>query len=84
MQKFDNTIGWLGMLFVQCASFPTLWMLLNGQEVSLPDLSMVLCIMVGLLLYFWRAIIQNDVVYMVSNGLGFFIQSVMMATIIFK
>ena len=71
-----------GMALVQCASFPTLYMLAAGHRVSLPDLSLVLCLMAGLTLYLIRAYLQRDRVYMVSNGLGLAVQSAMLAVII--
>ncbi len=72
------------MFLVQCASFPTLYMLAVGHNVSLPDLSLVLCLMVGLALYFWRAVLQRDRVYVVSNALGFAVQTAMFTVIIFS
>ena len=83
-QRLQETIGWVGMILVQCASFPTLYMLAVGHAVSLPDLSLVLCLMAGLALYFWRAVLQRDRVYMVSNSVGVAIQSAMLSAIIFS
>lgn len=84
MRKIQNTIGWVGMLLVQCASFPALYELLVLGQAELPPLSMVLMLQAGLALYFWRAILQKDVVYLVSNGLGFCIQTTLFCLIIFK
>lgn len=83
-QRMQETIGWIGMVLVQCASFPTLYMLAAGHTVSLPDLSLVLLLMTGLALYFWRAVLQRDRVYMVSNAVGFAVQSAMLSAIIFS
>ena len=83
-QRMQETIGWIGMVLVQCASFPTLYMLAAGHTVSLPDLSLVLLLMTGLALYFWRAVLQRDRVYMVSNAVGFAVQAAMLSAIIFS
>jgi uncharacterized protein with PQ loop repeat len=83
MRKFEQTIGWVGMLLVQCASFPSLYKLIILGESDLPPLSMVLMLQVGLALYFARAYIQRDTVYLVSNGLGFAIQTLLFCLIIF-
>ena len=83
-ERLQETIGWIGMVLVQCASFPTLYMLAAGHTVSLPDLSLVLLLMTGLALYFWRAVPQRDRVYMVSNAVGFAVQSAMLSAIIFS
>lgn len=82
--RLQETVGWIGMALVQCASFPTLYMLAAGHRVSLPDLSLVLLLMAGLALYFWRAVLQRDRVYMVSNALGLSVQSAMLSVIIFS
>lgn len=84
MRKIQNTIGWVGMLLVQCASFPALYELIVLGQAELPPLSMVLMLQAGLALYFWRAILQKDFIYLVSNGIGFCIQTVLFCLIIFK
>ena len=83
MRKLERTIGWLGTLLVQCASFPALYELIILGESDLPPLSMVLMLQVGLALYFIRAYVQRDTVYLVSNGLGFTIQTLLFCLIIF-
>ena len=72
------------MLLVQCASFPALYELIVLGQAELPPLSMVLMMQIGLALYFWRAIIQKDFIYLVSNGIGFCIQTMLFCLIIFK
>ena len=83
MRKLERTIGWIGMLLVQCASFPALYELIILGRADLPPLSMVLMLQIGLALYFIRAYIQRDTVYLVSNGLGFTIQTLLFCLIIF-
>ena len=77
-------MGWVGMLLVQCASFPSLYKLVVLGEADLPPLSMVLMLQAGLALYFVRAYLQRDHVYLVSNGLGFAIQTLLFCLIIFR
>jgi len=50
----------------------------------LPPLSMVVLIWSGLLLFFIRSAIMKDKLYMLSNGIGFFFQSIMLAFLVFK
>ena len=82
--KYEKTIGWLGMLLVQGASFPALYELIILGEAELPPLSMVLMLQVGLALYFARALMQKDTVYLISNGIGFAIQTLLFCVIIYK
>ena len=84
MRKIESITGWTGMLLVQCASFPALYELIVLGQAELPPLSMVLMMQAGLALYFWRAIIQKDFIYLVSNGIGFCIQTLLFCLIIFK
>lgn len=73
--------GWAGMIFVQCATLPTTINYLAGYSTTLPPLSMVLLVWVGLALYFVRAFAQKDRLYMVSNGFGFFVNTILLACI---
>ena len=82
--KYEKTIGWLGTLLVQGASFPALYELIVMGESDLPPLSMVLMLQIGLALYFARALIQKDTVYLISNGIGFAIQTLLFCVIIYK
>ena len=84
MRKIESITGWLGMLLVQCASFPALYELIVLGQAELPPLSMVLMLQAGLALYFWHAILQKDFIYLVSNGIGFCIQTMLFCLIIFK
>ena len=80
-KHIPETCGWAGMLFVQAATLPTTIAYLLGYSDRLPPLSMVLFVWVGLALYFVRAYYQRDVLYMVSNGFGFFVNTILLACI---
>ena len=82
--RTQETVGWIGMILVQCASFPSLYMLAMGHDVSLPDLSLVLLLMGGLAMYFWRAVLQRDRIYLWSNAIGFSVQTAMLTVIVFS
>lgn len=75
--------GWLGMILVQSATLPTTLANLLGFSNQLPPLSMVLLVWTGLALYFVRAYYQRDVLYMFSNGLGFVLNSILLALIVY-
>ena len=78
-ERLQETIGWIGMVLVQCASFPTLYMLAAGHTVSLPDLSLVLSPLTGLALYFWRPVLQLERVYLVSKAVCFAVPAAMLS-----
>ena len=75
--------GWLGMILVQSATLPTTIGNIMGWTHVLPPLSMVFLCWSGLFLYFIRAYYQKDTLYMVSNGFGFFVNSILLALIVF-
>ena len=75
--------GWLGMILVQSATLPTTISNLLGYSDKLPPLSMVLLVWAGLALYFVRAYKNKDVLYMVSNGFGFFVNTILLALIVY-
>ena len=75
--------GWLGMILVQSATLPTTLSNLLGYSHQLPPISMVLLCWSGLALYFVRAYYQRDVLYMFSNGLGFSLNTILLALIVY-
>ncbi len=75
--------GWAGMILVQSATLPTTISVLLGYSDKLPPLSMVLLVWAGLALYFVRALKNKDVLYMVSNGFGFFVNTILLALIVY-
>ena len=81
--KICELSGWVGMILVQSATLPTLIGNILGWSDKLPPLSMVLLVWLGLTLYFVRAFAQRDVLYMVSNGLGFILNTVLLALIVY-
>jgi len=79
-----NLAGWAGMLLLQCATVPTLVGQIMGSGGSLPPASLVIMVWSGLALYMLRAVADNDKLYMTSNGIGLFFNSILMALIIFS
>ena len=75
--------GWMGMILVQSATLPTTIGVLLGYSDKLPPLSMVLLVWAGLALYFVRAFKNRDILYMVSNGFGFFVNTILLAIIVY-
>lgn len=79
----NNQLGWAGVVLLQGATLPSMIGRLMGQGSDLPPFSMVLMVWTGLMFYLARAIRQNDVVYITSNGIGVFLNSVLLALIVF-
>ena len=79
-----DTLGWLAVILMHAATIPSLLALLTGLSDRTPGLDIVLFIWAGLLLLFGRAIVLKDTLNIVTIGVGFIIQAVVMAVILFK
>jgi hypothetical protein len=79
-----ETLGWLAVVLIHCATIPTLLALLTGLSDSVPNLDIVLFMWAGLLLLFFRAVVLKDMLNIITIGLGFIAQAVIMAMILFK
>lgn len=77
--------GYAGMILLQGATLPQMIeAIISPETANLAPLSMVLMVWVGLLLYFIRAFVQRDFLYMISNGIGLILNFILMIIIIWR
>lgn len=79
-----ETLGWLAVVVIHCATIPTLLALLTGLSDTVPNLDIVMFMWAGLILLFFRAVVLKDMLNIITIGLGFITQAVIMAMILFK
>jgi hypothetical protein len=79
-----DTLEWLAIVVVHCATIPSLLALLTALSDRTPTLDAVLFTWAGLVLLFGRAIILKNSINIITNGAGFIAQAVIMAMILFK
>ena len=79
-----ETLGWLAVVVIHCATIPTLLALLTGLSDTVPNLDIVMFMWAGLILLFFRAVVLRDMLNIITIGLGFITQAVIMAMILFK
>lgn len=79
-----DTLEWLSIIVVHSATIPTLLALMTGLTDNTPPLDVVLFIWAGLVLLFGRAIVLRNSLNIITNGIGFITQAVIMAFILFK
>ena len=79
-----ETLGWLAAIVVHAATIPTLLALMTGLSDRTPNLDIVLFAWAGLVLMFFRAVVLKDLLNIITIGLGFIVQAVLMALILFK
>jgi hypothetical protein len=79
-----DTLGWLAVILIHCATIPTLLALLTGLSDNVPNLDIVLFMWAGLVLLFGRAVVLRDTLNIITIGTGFIVQATVMAMILFK
>jgi hypothetical protein len=79
-----ETLGWLAAICLHAATIPTLLALLTGLTDNTPSVDLVMFMWLGLVCLFGRAVILRDLLNIVTISLGFVIQAVLMALILFK
>jgi len=77
-------VGWLGTMLIHASTIPSLLGLIFAISDKLPSLDVVFFIWTGLLLFFVRALIKKDMLNIITNGVGFFIQASLLAVVVFK
>lgn len=79
-----DTLGWLAIIVINCATIPTLLALMTGLSDKVPSLDMVMFLWASLILLFARAIVLRDMLNIITISIGFMIQASLMAMILFK
>ena len=79
-----DTLGWLAVVVINCATIPTLLALMTGLSDKVPSLDMVMFLWASLILLFARAIVLKDTLNIITISVGFMIQASLMAMILFK
>jgi hypothetical protein len=79
-----DTLGWLAVILIHCATIPTLLALLTGLSDNVPNLDIVLFMWAGLVLLFVRSVVLRDTLNIITIGAGFIVQATVMAMILFK
>jgi len=77
-----DALGWLAAIVIHCATIPSLLALITGLSSNTPNLDVVLFAWAGLILLFGRAVVLRDSLNIITIGVGFMIQSVLMALVL--
>lgn len=80
----SDTIHWMSVLCLHAATAPALFGLMFGLTDKPPPIDMVIIIWGALALLFIKAIIKKDRLNLITIGLGFMVQAIVMALIFFK
>ena len=79
--KISEACGWIGMILIHGATAPTSLSVLMGWSTNLPPLNLILLVWLGLFLFLVSAIYAKDMLYIVSNAIGFSLNSLLLMLI---
>ena len=80
----SETIHWMAVLCLHAATALNLLGVMFGLTDTMPPIDIVLIVWAGLGLLFMKAIIMKDRLNLITIGVGFMAQAVVMALIFFK
>ena len=79
-----ETIGWLAVVCLHCATIPPVLGLLLGFSDRMPSIDLVLFLWAGLVLFFIKALVNKDMLNIITIGIGFIVQAGLLGFLVFK
>jgi len=79
-----DTLGWLANIALHAATIPALFALMTGITDKTPSLDVVLMLWFSLALLFFKSVVTKDLLNIVTIGVGFMVQAVLLVLIFFK
>ena len=77
-------IGWTGLIALHAVTVPSLFGLMTGLTDSTPPIDMVIILWAAMALFYIKAILERNIISLVIIGIGFIMQSILMALVFFK
>jgi hypothetical protein len=79
-----HALGWVVIVMLHMAAFPTLFSVLTGASDKLPPVDIMVFIWASLTTMFVKALLEKDRLYLTTICAGFIAQTVTMGIILFK
>jgi hypothetical protein len=79
-----DTLGWLGNITLHAATIPSLLAMMTGVTDKPPSVDVVLMLWAALALLFFRSVLMRDLLNIITIGVGFMIQAMLLVLIFFK
>lgn len=79
-----DTLGWMANIALHSATIPSFLALMTGITDKVPSVDVVLMLWAALGLLFFRAVLIKDLLNIVTIGIGFMIQAMVLIIIFFK
>ena len=81
--RLSDIAGWAGIASIQGATMPSIIGSIGGHAQNMPPISMVALVWLGLVLFLYRGIVRSDTVAIVSNSIGFVLNTILLAIIVY-
>ena len=78
-----DVFAWISIVILCLCNVPGYFALMSGVTDNTPPLDISLLVWIGLLLYFIRSVIIKDMLNVLTIGIGFGIQVILLGTIFF-
>lgn len=79
-----HTLGWITIVLMHFAAFPTLLSVLLAQSDKLPPVDLMIFVWAALTTLFFKSLIERNFLYVSTICVGFIGQVVIMGLILFK
>lgn len=79
-----DTLNWVAIVAFHMATIPTLLSVVSGINDRVPTSDVAMFVYLGLLIILVRSVLKKDMVCILINGIGFFIQASLFALVVFK
>lgn len=79
-----DTLGWMTNICLHAATIPSFLALMTGVTDKTPSIDVVLMLWTSLCLLFFRAVLLKDLLNIVTIGVGFMLQAMVLVLIFFK
>jgi len=80
----SGALEWASLVLIHSAFIPTILSAGLGITDKMPSADIILFVWAGLFLNYLQAIIKKNMLIIVTHGIGFFIQAVLLVMVVFK
>lgn len=77
-------IGWTALIACHAVTVPSFFGLMTGLTDNTPPIDMVVILWTAMGLFYIKSLLEKNIVSVIIIGLGFIMQSMLMALIFFK
>ena len=77
-------IGWTALIALHAVTIPSMFGLMTGLTDNTPPIDMIVILWAAMGLFYIKAILEKNIVSLIIIGMGFIMQSILMALTFFK